>query len=85
MKEDEGDESKANLSRRKSPRQTSCIGHEQNELFGHFDNPIGNHDSHDSYFKCYVKAEIMGCNGSTLRWGPECQNHNSGHLDKDSI
>ena len=28
--------------------------------------------SHDSYVKCCIKTELMGCNKNTLRRGPEC-------------
>ena len=34
--------------------------------------------SHDSYVKCYAKAEVIGCNWNT-------QNPKFGHSDKDFI
>ena len=39
----------------------------------------------NSYVKCYIKTEVMECNGNTLRRGQNAQNHKYRHLDKDSI
>ena len=39
--------------------------------------------THDSYVKCYVKTEVIRCNGNALGRGAwSTQNHKSGHQNK---
>ena len=51
----------------------NCIEQEQSGLFGHLWQSIMGSLWAMDYVKCYVKTEVMECNGHALRRGPEPQ------------